>query len=160
MKFIYHCFGGSHSSVTASAIHAGILPEERLATSFELLSIPYFDSQISLDHGRIRFVGWDEKGAEIYLASKRGLGKDYERIMSHILRLADNSSDHEQIVFINTMPVVNLFMVIGGYLSRRLGSCILGRTIVAYGTRQAYHKFVLLVRQVKETYHSSAEVIP
>jgi hypothetical protein len=30
MKIIYHCYGGTHSSVIAAAIHLGLLPEDRV----------------------------------------------------------------------------------------------------------------------------------
>jgi hypothetical protein len=41
MKIIYCCYGGSHSSVTAAAIHLDMLPLTRKPTSAELLSIPF-----------------------------------------------------------------------------------------------------------------------
>ncbi|MFY9175416.1 MAG: DUF3189 family protein [Peptococcia bacterium] len=152
MKFIYHCFGGSHSSITAAAIHLGLLPDNRPAQDIELLSVPLYDSQVGIDHGRIRFMGWDEKGNEIYITSKRNLHDKYGRIMQQILQLAEGEELLSEVVFINTMPYVNLFMVIGGFLSRRWGSCRLGRRIVCYGTRQSYYKFAQLVRQLKEKY--------
>jgi xylulokinase len=42
MKIIYHCYGGSHSSVLAAAIHTGRLNPERLPTGEELMALPYF----------------------------------------------------------------------------------------------------------------------
>ncbi|HPZ72110.1 MAG TPA: DUF3189 family protein, partial [Peptococcaceae bacterium] len=33
MKIIYNCYGGAHSSVTAAALHLGLLPEARPATA-------------------------------------------------------------------------------------------------------------------------------
>lgn len=155
MKFIYNCYGGAHSSVTAAALHVGILPENRSATGRELLSIPYYDSQVSLDHGRIRLVGFDEEGNEVYISSKRNLGFGYERIMRQFLRITGDPKLAQEVVFINTMPYVNIFMVIGGYLSRRMGYNKLGRAIVIYGTRQSYAKFTQLVRQMKEKYHNT-----
>lgn len=154
MKFIYHCFGGSHSSVTAAAIHVGLLSEERLPERQELLSLPYYDAQVSKDHGRIRFIGFDKAGNEVYITSKRNLGFIYEKIMRQILQVADRPELNGQLIFVNTMTVVNIFMIIGGYLSRRLGWTRLGRSIVIYGTRQSFHKFTHLVRQVKEKYYS------
>ncbi len=148
MKYIYNCYGGSHSSVTAAAIHLGLLPENRLATARELLSVPYYEAQVKNDHGRIRLVGWDERGHEVYITSKRNQGKNYEHIMRQFLNLTEPNLNNE-VVFVDTMPYVNIFMIIGGYLSRRLGFKRLGRFIVCYGTSLSYQKFVHLVRQLK-----------
>ena len=43
MKIIYHCFGGSHSSVSAAALHLGLLDRQRTPTEEELVRIPYYD---------------------------------------------------------------------------------------------------------------------
>ncbi|HEX3010797.1 MAG TPA: DUF3189 family protein, partial [Syntrophomonadaceae bacterium] len=39
MKIIYHCFGGSHSSVTAAAIHLGLIEKHRPPSMEELMSL-------------------------------------------------------------------------------------------------------------------------
>lgn len=150
MKIIYNCFGGAHSSVTAAAIHVGLLADTRVAGPEELLNLPYFDAQVGKDHGRIRFMGFDCRGNEVYITGKENLGIFYERIMQHLLALSGEKQ--KDYVFINTMPYVNLWMVIGGYLSRRLGLKSLGRPIVIYGTRKSYWKFVHLVNLVKDKY--------
>lgn len=157
MKFIYNCYGGSHSSVTAAALHLGLLPENRVATVKEFLSVPYYDAQVSADHGRIRCFGFDKEGNEVYIASKRNLGNHYERIMRQFLDISVEPILAREVVFINTMAEVNIFMVIGGYISRRLGFCKLGRSLVIFGTRQSYAKFGQLVRQIKEEYHRATE---
>ncbi len=150
VKIIYNCYGGSHSSITAAAIHLGLLPETRVAYKEELLNVPYFDAQVSPDHGRIRFMGFDEYGNEIYITSKKNLGRDYEAIMRQFVYLAGGKQ--EDILFINTMPYVNFLMVVGGYTSRRLGLSFLGRPIVIKGTQLSYMKFVHLVKLVKCKY--------
>lgn len=147
MRIIYNCFGGSHSSVTAAAIHLELLPETRIATNEEFLKLPYYDAQVACDHGRIRFMGWDPSGNEIYISSKRGLGGNYKKIMSLILGLLDKTE--EEVIFIDTMPYVNIWMMIGGFLSRRWGWNKFGRAIVLFGTRQSYFRFNHLVHLVK-----------
>lgn len=146
-SFIYNCYGGSHSSVTAAAIHLGLLPDTRIATAEELLNIPYYDAQVARDHGRMRFMGFDETGSPVYIASKRNMGASFERMMRAFWAAADG--DQEKIALIDTMPYVNIFMVIGGFLSRRWGWNRLGRAIILFGTRQSYNKFVHLVSLVK-----------
>jgi len=146
-RYIYNCYGGSHSSVTAAAIHLGILPDRRVAGSEELLNTPYFDAQIARDHGRIRFFGFDENGDEVYVVGRINLGSSYEKIMRAFLALAGGRQG--ETVFIDTMPYVNIFMMAGGCLSRRFGSMRWGRALVVFGTRLAYPSFVRLVQKVK-----------
>jgi hypothetical protein len=153
LKIIYNCFGGAHSSVTAAAIHLGLLTDISKVSAEELLNLPYFDAQEGKDHGRIRFMGFDSWGNEVYITGKKNLGMFYERIMQHLLVLSGEKP--ENYIFINTMPYVNLWMVIGGYLSRRLRLKCLGRPIVILGTRKSYGKFVRLVKSVKDKYFSS-----
>lgn len=150
MKIIYNCYGGAHSSVTAAALHLRLLSDTGCPSSAELLNLPYFDGQIRKDHGRLRFVGFDYWGNEVYIASKKNLGKFYGRIMKHLLLLGGEKP--ENFVFIDTMPYVNIWMVIGGFLSRRLGLTRIGRPIVIYGTKKAYWKFVHLIHLVKNKY--------
>lgn len=146
MIFIYNCYGGSHSSVTAAAIHLGLLPETRIAYNRELLNTPYYDAQVAPDHGRIRFMGYDEKGNKVCIASKRNLGGYYGKILGEVAKIV--GADSSNLIFIDTMPYVNIWMIVGGYLSRRLGIKI-GRSIILYGTRQSYYKFIHLVNLVK-----------
>ncbi|HCX78095.1 MAG TPA: hypothetical protein DG577_01645, partial [Firmicutes bacterium] len=42
---IYHCYGGAHSSVTAAAVHVGLLARDKTPSRLELVSLPYFDAQ-------------------------------------------------------------------------------------------------------------------
>lgn len=148
MIFIYNCYGGSHSSVTAAAIHLGLLPETRIANNRELLNTPYYDAQVAEDHGRVRFMGTDKQGNTVFISSKRNLGGRYEKIMREVINIV--GADGRKLIFIDTMPYVNLWMVIGGFLSRRLGYYKIGRGIILYGTRQSYFKFIHLVQLVKK----------
>ncbi|MGI6145238.1 MAG: DUF3189 family protein [Clostridia bacterium] len=152
MKIIYNCYGGAHSSVTAAAIHLQMLPETRKPSAAELLNLPYYDAQVGKDHGRIRFFGFDSRGNQIYITGKKNLGVFYEEIMYNLLFLGGDKQEQENFVFINTMPYVNIWMVIGGFLSRRLGWKALGRPLVIYGTKQAYWKFIHLINLVKDKY--------
>jgi len=150
MKIIYNCFGGSHSSVTAAGIHLRLLPDTRRAKSEELLNIPYYDAQVGKDHGRIRFMGFDSRGNEIYITGKKNLGSFYAKIMHNLLSLG--GEQQEKFVFINTIPYVNIWMVIGGVLSRRLRWKTVGRPLVIYGTIKSYWKFIHLINLVKDKY--------
>lgn len=93
-------------------------------------------------------MGWDENGHNVYIASKRNLGNNFARMVGAILDLTQEARD--KVLIIDTMPYVNLWMVIGGFLSRRWGFKNVGRSIVLYGTRQSYFKFIQLVTLVKQ----------
>lgn len=147
MKIVYHCFGGSHSSVTAAAIHLGILSSSRLPTVAELLRVPFFDEQLAENHGIFHFIGDDEFGNQVYIVGRRNLGRFFEPLMYGIARTM-GISDNE-LLFVNTMPCVNWLMVVGGFLSRRLRLVPVGRPIVLEGTRRSFHNFVKLVDAVK-----------
>jgi len=150
MHIIYHCYGGSHSSVTAACLHAGLLKDTPVPKAKELLNLPYYDQQVAQDHGYIRFIGQDEYGNKIYITSKHNLGKGYETIMRSIASIAE--IPNEQLVFIDTMPYVNWLMVLGGFLSRRLGWVKIGRPIVIKGTQLAFFSFSQVVNTIKTKY--------
>lgn len=147
MHIIYHCYGGAHSSVTAAAIHARLLSENSIPNGEQLLKLPYYDLQVAKDHGYIRYIGQDEHDNSVYITSKHNLGEDYEDIMRSIANIA--GLPQNQLVFVNTMPYVNILMMIGGYLSRRLGWVRIGRPIVIMGTKIAFPKFSQVVNIVK-----------
>lgn len=150
MHIIYNCYGGSHSSVTAACIHAGLLKDNVVPTFKELLSLPYFDQQVAKDHGFIRYIGEDIYGNKIYITSKHNLSYHYETIMRSIACIVNFSN--EKLLFIDTMPYVNWLMVVGGYLSRALGITVLGRPIVIWGTQISFFKFSHIVNIVKTKY--------
>jgi hypothetical protein len=150
LHVIYHCYGGSHSSVTAACIHAGLIKDNIIPNAEKLLKLPYYDQQVAKDHGYIRYIGNDEYGNKIYITSKHNLAKDYETIMRSIAGMMEIPND--QLVFVDTMPYVNWLMVIGGYLSRRLGFTKLGRPIVIKGTQISFFKFSHLVNIIKTKY--------
>ncbi len=142
MKIIYHCFGGSHSSVTAAALHLGLLPRDRRPTLEELMAIPYFDNTDKSNFGSIRFMGLDEYENIIYILGKKSLGDRYSNILygtAEILGVRD------QILAVNTMPNVNWMMKLGGFISRQIGIVMLGRPLVGIGTQQAFSALANLV---------------
>ncbi|MHB1421294.1 MAG: DUF3189 family protein [Bacillota bacterium] len=150
MKIIYHCYGGSHSSVVSAAIHLGLLSSTRVATAKELNALPLFDEQTHEEHGEFKMMGKDELGNEIYVAGKCKLRKMFEPMIYGLARIY--SIPKEDILLVNTMPYVNLTMMIGGFTSRAMGLVWLGRPVVTWGTQQAYWDIVNLVSSVKSTH--------
>ncbi len=142
MKIIYHCFGGSHSSVTAAALHLGLIDKHRPPTVDELMSLPYFDKTTEADFGSIRFMGIDEYGNEVYVLGKKSMS---ERL-THILKgLAQILGVEDQVLVVNAMDRVNISMKLGGFTSRRIGLPSVGRPVVSRGTIKAFFQLVNLV---------------
>jgi len=154
MKIIYHCFGGSHSSVTAAAIHLGLLSTSRIPTFQELMALPYFDKTPGKVYGVIRFMGQTGEGDEVYVLGKKNLGSRMDRIF---MGLAELLGVKDQVVVVNTMHYVNLLMMAGGYLSRRMGLVSLGRPILVWGTRLAFPQLVRVVERVKNEIQGERE---
>ncbi|MGS0746464.1 DUF3189 family protein [Syntrophomonas erecta subsp. sporosyntropha] len=146
MKIIYHCFGGSHSSVVAAAIHLGLVGKDRPPTLEELMALPYFDKTTNADFGSIRFMGVDKNENEVYVLGKKSLGDRYSHI---IMGVAGILGYQDEVMAINCINSVNWIMKIGGFMSRRAGIVSLGRPIVGWGTQDAYLDLVRLVEITK-----------
>lgn len=148
MKIVYYCYGGSHSSVTAAAIHLGILPASRIPEPQEFMAVPYYDSQVKDEHGQYRLMGTDEKGNEIFIIGASNLDPIFETIVENTLEVFDLPKD--EFLLVNSLKSVNNLMRVGGYLSRHLGLVTIGRPIVIKGTQAAYWDLVKMVDQVKK----------
>jgi len=142
LKIIYHCFGGSHSSVLAAALHLGLISKDKLPTASELLALPYFDKTTNEDFGSIRLVGVDEYDNQIYVLGKKSMGNRYARMLEGV---AEILGARDQLLAVNCMSRVNWFMKLGGFTSRRLGAATLGRPVLEKGTVDAFFKLVNLV---------------
>lgn len=153
MNVIYHCYGGAHSSVMAAAIHLGHVTRPEKVTLTEVMALPYFDIQDDAELGALRLVGVDSAGNSVYV-----LGRD--RYSTVVKRLFESASRHlgiDSCSFVTTdaLAYVNVLMVIGGYMSRRLRMIRVGRTVVAYGTRKAAP---YLANAVASTYDRIADM--
>ena len=146
MQIIYHCFGGSHASPTAAAIHLGLIPRNRLPGFKELQQVPYFDQLTWEHHGKLIYAGTDEWGNDILFLARRNQAKLVIGIIKEFIRL--NGGNPDEYYFIDCMQGFNPFMVTGGYSSRGLGLVKLGRPVVTFGTILS---FPILVGIVKRT---------
>ncbi|HZK44310.1 MAG TPA: DUF3189 family protein [Syntrophomonadaceae bacterium] len=142
MKIIYHCYGGSHSSVLAAAIHLGLIDKFVLPSREALFNLPIFDKTTDEDFGTIRKMGTDELGHEIYVLGKKNLGDRYTNILEGTAKILGVKED---LLVINIMDKVNWIMKIGGFSSRRLGLITFGRFFLFHGTIRAFLPIVNLV---------------
>jgi len=146
-KVIYHCYGGTHSSVTAAAVHLSLLPADRIPDRGMFWKISLFDRQETYQHGHIFFMGTDEAGHEVYVAARRSRPDVLERVFTGLADIFNIPGYTYMLV--NVMHKVNLTMRFGGFLSRRWGFTGIGRPIVTLGTQNAYFRVVELVEDVK-----------
>lgn len=146
MIIIYHCFGGSHSSVMAAALHLNLIEKDRVPTAQDMMALPYYDKTNDLDFGSLRYMGMDDSGNKVYVLGKKGLGDKCTRIIMGVARLLRAEND---IMAINCMPKVNWLMKLGGFASRRLGWTRWGRPVVLNGTQRAFFDLVNLVEVIR-----------
>lgn len=148
LKIIYHCYGGTHSSVTAAALHLGWLPSDRLPTIEKLLQTPYFDTRTSKEFGYITFMGTDERGNEIYVVGRNSMPQVLANLIDGLAAIFNIPKDTFRLI--NVMPKVNFSMRIGGVLSRRFKLVNLGRPLVAWGTIKAFPYIQELIKSTKD----------
>lgn len=151
---IYHCFGGSHSSVTAAAIHLGLLSRHRLPTAAELLALPYFDGRRRGEEGELKYMGTDAYGNKVYAAGKKNLGVRFESILYNLASVI--GIPRKNILLLNTSPLVNVSMRIGGFISRRIGLTFLGRPLVVWGTQRAFPRLELFVAENRNLWQNKS----
>lgn len=125
----------------------GLLDPETTPTRQVLLSLPYFDTQQSKDHGILQFVGEDERGDMVFSVGLETAAEQAIRAINNLLAIAN--VQEPRLIFIATMPTVNTWMKLGGVTSRAFGLKKIGRPLVIQGTQKAYPKIVLLVQEVK-----------
>ncbi|MGI5838241.1 MAG: DUF3189 family protein [bacterium] len=147
LRIFYSCYGSAHSSILASAIHLGNLPDDRRPTCREILDLPGFDRMEGRDIGTPLFIGRDERGVEVYAIGFRS-GR---QIMSHAVYslLAAYGAPRQDLLLVNSLAYVNLLTRCGGFLSRQLGIVSVGRPLAAFGIWLSYLDFVAMVREVK-----------
>ncbi|MEW6574293.1 MAG: DUF3189 family protein [Bacillota bacterium] len=145
MNIIYHCYGGTHSSVLAAAIHTGVISLRRPPEGDRLINLPFLDTQDGGNHGKLYFFGKDESGNKVYILGRR---RDVEAL-TLILNGAANKDQEQGVLLVNALPCVPLLLKIGGYVSRRFKYTHAGRPLVCAGLRRAYPCLRELVHRVK-----------
>lgn len=124
-----------------------MLPQDRLPSCLELLATPFFDRRVNKDHGTITMMGVDDCGHEIYFVGQRGSPRLLENIVQGLACHFDIPARDFKLV--NVLGRVNLWMRIGGKMSRGLNWVKPGRPLVTWGTARAYRKILKLTWAVK-----------
>lgn len=147
MKVIYHCYGGTHTSIVAASLHVGKLTLEENISVDDILKLDLFDSLKACDRGKINFFGRDERGVEIYVCGMGTKARIVKRAIKDIIEVY--GIDSQDIYFASTLPYVNLYIRLGGFLSRSLGTVNLGRFFLIRGIKKKLPEINKLVNEVK-----------
>lgn len=156
VKIIYCCYGGTHSSPIAAAIHLGRLDPKQVPAAGEILAVAMFDQLQQGHRGQVMYVGEDQWGNSIYVCSRGPDKKGIEQAIKSGVLLAGGSL--EEITFVDTLPAVNWLMRIGGFLSRRLGWVAVGRPLVVKGTQMAFFGLAEIVAETVRRYKNGLEL--
>lgn len=133
--------------MTAAAVHVGLLARDKTPSRLELVSLPYFDAQKADDHGFLQYMGKSKDGSLIYSVG-------FETASAPVIKAAKNlfslgKASIGKVDYVETRPVINMLMIIGGISSRRLGLTFVGRPLVSWGTQLAYKQIVALVEETE-----------
>lgn len=148
MKLFYHCYGSTHSSVAAAAIHLGLLPSDRRPEVAEIMEVPFFDQVADAEIGTPLFMGRDHEGHEILAIGTRGKPQLVLSAVEEFLGLVLGTPPGD-LVFRDTLHLANIWVRVGGFLSRRVGLVFPGRRLAALGIRQSYPGLVELVQRTQ-----------
>jgi hypothetical protein len=147
MKVFYHCYGSSHTSVVASAIHTGRLDPRITPTLRKIISLEPFDRTGSGELGTLYEAGTGPAGEGIYFI---GLGPARKTLCRAILSFLDlRRIRPRDYLFADALSPAGLTVRAGGILSRRFGLVSAGRPLAALGIRLAYPRLAALVTQTQ-----------
>ncbi|MEW6080397.1 MAG: DUF3189 family protein [Bacillota bacterium] len=145
MRVVYHCYGGTHSSVLGAALHLGLVQEGAAPSGEELGALPFFDKATPIDAGRLRLMGLDDRGNRVFFVGRR------RRAASIIeaLRAFGTAWGVGDWLFASTSMAVGPSLRLGGYLSRRLGAARLGGRFLVRGAGMALPVLARLVAKCR-----------
>ncbi|MBP2071319.1 DUF3189 family protein [Thermoanaerobacterium butyriciformans] len=147
MIVAYICYGSAHSSIVAASIHVGLLPNDRIPTFDEILSLPHYDLTEGNQIGIPFYMGIDEYDNDVYaIGAKSG-----RKIMMKAVRsfLKESGIGENEILLIDTLPAIGLLTKLGGMTSRRFKIISVGRPFTVYGIIKKYNNFLDIVNKVK-----------
>jgi len=150
MIYIYHDFGGTHTTSLAAAYHLRILDDpSKILNKEEILAVPYFNKLKKQDAGKFIFHGEDEEGNPVYTIGKRTSKLVLPSLYHFSEIMMQRSHLNEKIIFSNTSPVVPLAMTLGGFFSRGLGIDSIGVPLLVKGAQQCCKHIYQLVDRTK-----------
>ncbi|MHC0038343.1 DUF3189 family protein [Pseudoneobacillus sp. C159] len=158
MIFIYHDFGGTHTTSLAAAYHLNILNDsEKIPDRDTILSVPYFNKLSKKDAGNFIFHGEDDAGNRVYTLGRRSSKLVVPSLVHFSEIMVNGYQFNEKIIFSNTSPVVPLPMTLGGFFSRGLGLDFIGVPLLVIGAQKCCKHIAQLVEETKNMARQSTE---
>ncbi|OOC61231.1 DUF3189 family protein [Paenibacillus ihbetae] len=151
MIFIYHDYGGTHTTSLAAAYHLNKLPTHRKLSKEEIMAVDYFNQLTASDMGKLIFRGLDEDGNPVYTVGKGNSKAVLPAMIQMATMLQEKFKNEEPIVFSNTSPTVPMVLSFGGFLSRGLKMDALGVPFLVKGAQRCCRTIHELVLHTKET---------
>lgn len=131
---IYSCFGGTHTSPVAAALHLGLLPRGRPFTLEALEALPPFDRLTLRDLGRLLVWGRDAHGLQVATIGHGGWLNPIRTAVS--ATLAATGTPPGQVHWVDCYDLLTPSLRLGGFLSRSLGLSRAGRFLLLRGLEQ------------------------
>lgn len=151
---IYYCYGSSHTSVVAAAIHTGLLDPGRLPSNAELAALPHFDRVPNAELGTVFPFGRGPEGEEVFVV---GLGPGRVGVSRTIRSVLDlEGVPRESYLLVDALSRANWVVKAGGLASRRFGLVALGRPLASRGIRSVYPRLAALVRETQAQVRESS----
>ncbi|MDA8234320.1 MAG: DUF3189 family protein [Clostridia bacterium] len=154
MYIFYYCLTGVHTSLVTSAIHLGLLPEDRVPPVEKIINLPNYDRLAYNEIGQPCWMGTDNEGNKIFSI---GVLSEKEVVPKAIQSLLDlYQIPQYQYRLVSTMEYVPYSTALGGVYLKRMGAGNLGRSVATKGLTRVYPKLVELVREVKDDLKNQA----
>lgn len=147
MIVAYICYGSAHSSIVAASIHVGLLPNDRIPSYEEIISLPHYDTTDGNQIGIPFYMGIDEFDNDVYAIGAKNGRKIMIRAVYSFLR--ESGIDKDEIMFVDALPAIGIMTKIGGMTSRKFRIVSVGRPFTVYGILRKYKNFIDLVNNVK-----------
>jgi hypothetical protein len=149
--YIYHDFGGTHTTSLAAAYHLNILSESNtIPSKEEILAVPYFNKLKKKDAGKLIFHGEDDEGNQIYTLGRRSSKLTVKSLYNFCEILNSSKLIEEKIILSNTSPVVPFAMTLGGFFSRGLGVDVIEVPLLIKGAQKCCGNILQLVNETKQ----------
>ena len=151
MIYIYNCYGGTHSSSLAAAVHLKKLPLDRIPSKEEILNVDGFNKLTYKDMGKIIYHGTDEEGNKVFSVG-RGTSKVLIPCLKNLITLLhDECGLNCKIIFSNMSPTVPPVMTMGGFFSRGFNIDFIGVPLLVLGAKQSFKKVIEIVDRTKQS---------
>jgi hypothetical protein len=160
MIYIYHDFGGTHTTSLAAAYHLKILQNPvKIPDKHDILAVPYFNKLTKQDAGKFIFHGKDEEGNPVYTLGKRSSKVVLPAVYNFAELMMNHYQINEKIILSNTSPLVPFAMTVGGFFSRELKVDVIGVPLLIKGAQKCWPHVCQLVEETKKIAKRSEEPI-